>query len=54
MKFAMVLFWLLMILWLIGGFVWSERSVKGLGSSLLPWACIALLGRMQSGNPFDK
>lgn len=54
MKFAMILFWILMILWLIGGFWWSERTLKGAGGHILPWICIALLGYMQSGNPFDK
>jgi len=41
MKFAAILFWLLMILWLIGGFVWSERSeggitLRGIGGHILP------------------
>ncbi len=56
MKFAAVLFWLLMILWLIGGFVWTREggwSVRGIGGHILPWLCIALLGWMQTGNPFD-
>ncbi len=59
MKFAAILFWLLMILWLIGGFVWTERAegqgwtLRGVGGHILPWICIALLGWLATGNPFD-
>jgi hypothetical protein len=56
MKFAAILFWLLMILWLIGGIFWNraERSPGAWGGWLLPWICLALLGWMATGNPFDK
>ncbi len=42
-----ILFIVFMVLWLVGGFAWSEdRSFKGIGGGLLPWICVAILGYM--------
>jgi len=45
---ASLLFWILMILWFVLGAVpyarGGDRNWSGLGSALLVWACVALLG----------
>ncbi len=50
-----LLFWILMLLWLVLGAVpvvrGADRSWSGIGSALLIWCCVALLGWSVYGQP---
>jgi len=54
MLFAMILFFVLMVLWLIFGPAWNSRDVRAIGGGLLPWLCVLILGFVVFGNPFNK
>lgn len=54
MSFWAVVFVVLMILWLFGVSYLTYDPARGpvsLGGTLLPWACVAILGAMQFGGP---
>lgn len=51
MQFAMILFWLLMIIWLILGPDW-KAGWPAVGGRLLEWVLFALLGFAVFGQPF--
>ena len=42
----MVVFVVLMVLWLVHGVYWTpwRDNPSGLGGTLIPWACVAILG----------
>lgn len=51
MSFWAVVFIVCMIVWLFGGAYWSYDAARPylLGNTLLPWACVAILGYILLG-----
>jgi hypothetical protein len=51
MGFWAVVWVVLMVLWLFGGcyLTWDPNRPHGIGSTLLPWVCVAILGAMVFG-----
>jgi hypothetical protein len=51
MTIWVVIWVVLMILWLAGGCYWSWDPAKpqGVGNTLLPWACVLILGLIMFG-----
>jgi len=49
MTFWAVVFIVLMILWLVLGCWHCNRDLPGIGGTILPWACVAILGGIVLG-----
>ena len=54
--FWMVLFMILMVVWLVYGVgVWDRNAQPyGLAGTLVPWACVAILGAIMFGGITPK